>query len=85
MSAVDDIVNHLQSVVDQLNDSVSGAEGAKDAADEGLSHAIPAGHEGTINGYQSVKDAIDQLIQQINGVKDSTEDVINEAKSITGG
>lgn len=85
MSAVDDIVQHLQSVIDQLGDAVNAAGAAHSAADEGLTHAIPAGHEGTIAGYSSVKEGIDGLISQLNGVKDTTEDLINEAKSITGG
>jgi uncharacterized phage infection (PIP) family protein YhgE len=85
MSAVDDIVQHLQAVVDQLSDAVNAAQAGHNAADEGLTHAIPAGHEPTIAGYNSVKEGIDGLINQLNGVKDTTEDLINEAKSITGG
>jgi hypothetical protein len=85
MSAVDDIVNHLQSVVDKLGDAVGEAQGAHSAADEGLIHAIPAGHEGTIQGYETVKERIDGLIQQINGAKDTADDLINQAKSISSG
>lgn len=85
MSAVDDIVNHLQSVVDKLGDAVGAAQGGHSAADEGLTHAIPAGHERTIQGYQTVKAGIDGLIQQINGAKSTADDLINQAKSIAGG
>lgn len=78
-------MNHLQAVVDRLDDAVNAAEGARAAADEGLTHAIPAGHEGTIQGYQAVKDGVEGLIQQLDGVKDGAGELINQAKSIAGG
>ena len=85
MSAIDDLVNTLQGVIDELNDGQNGAGNAKSEADDAMSQAVALGANHMIGGLETVKSTIDQLTQQIRTAIDTAEEAINQAKAAAEG
>jgi uncharacterized protein YoxC len=80
MSAIDEVVTALQSVIDGLDDVHSAATSASHEAEEGLAQAAALGVAASVAALGAVKDSIDRLTQQISATTDTANEVIGQAK-----
>jgi hypothetical protein len=85
MSAIDDVITALQSVIDELNDATNAASTAKTDADEAVAQAVALGATATIAGLNAVKDSIDKLTQHVAASIDVANDAIGHAKAVADG
>lgn len=85
MSAIDEVIGALQSVIDELNDAGSAANMARTEADEAVAQAVALGATGAVTGLTTVKDSIEKLSQQVAATVDLANDAIGHAKAVADG
>lgn len=85
MSAIDQVIAALQSVIDELNDAGNATGTARTEADEALATAVALGATPVVAGLTAVKDAIDKLSQQVAATVDVANDAIGHAQAVANG
>jgi ABC-type transporter Mla subunit MlaD len=85
MSAIDDLVGTLQSVINELDDARSTGGSAKSEAEEVQLRAAAVPAHAVVAGLEVVKDDLDRLMQQISAAIDSANDAITHAKAAADG
>ncbi|MFC7548008.1 hypothetical protein [Plantactinospora sp. GCM10030261] len=85
MSAIDEVIAALQSVIDELNDANNAVGTARTEADEAVTQAVALGATHAIAGLSAVKDSIDRLSQQVAATVDVANDAISNAKAVADG
>jgi hypothetical protein len=85
MSAIDEVIAALQSVIDELNDAGNATGTARTEADEAVAQAVALGATGAVAGLTAVKDSIEKLSQQVAATVDVANDAIGHAKAVADG
>jgi ABC-type transporter Mla subunit MlaD len=85
MSAIEEVIAALQSVIDELHDAGSATGTARSETDDATAQAVALGATNVVAGLASVKDAIDKLTQQIGAAVDTTNEAIGRAKAVAAG
>lgn len=76
MSAIDEVITALQSVIDELNDANNAAGTARTEADEAVAQAVALGATHVVAGLSAVHDSIDKLTQQVGATIAMANDAI---------
>lgn len=85
MSAIDDLVGTLQSVIDELDNAKSTSSAARSETEEAQAKAAALPAHAVVAGLALVKDDIDRLIQQIAAAVDTANEAINHASAAVEG
>jgi Flp pilus assembly pilin Flp len=85
MSAIDEVVATLQTVIDELNDANTAAGTARSEADDAVAQAVALGATHVVAGLSAVKDSINKLTQQIGATVDIAHDAVGHAKALADG
>jgi hypothetical protein len=85
MSAIDEVITALQSVIDELNDASNATGTARAEADDAVAQAVALGATHVVAGLTAVKDSIDKLTQQVAATVDLANDAISHAKAVADG
>lgn len=85
MSAINDVITALQSVVDKLDDASGAVNTAGTEAGEAVAQAVALGVAGAVAGATVVKDSIESLAQQIAATLDSANQTLTTARGVADG
>jgi len=82
MSAIEEVISAIESAVDVLRQSQDATAQAASKAEDGLSSATELGVQVAMDGFTSVKDALDKLTGQIGSAQDVAEEAMTAARSV---
>jgi hypothetical protein len=85
MSAIDEVIAALQSVIDELDDATNATGTARTETDEAVAQAVALGAPNVVAGLHAVKEAIDKLGQHVAATIDVANDAIGHAKAVADG
>jgi hypothetical protein len=85
MSAIDEVIAALQSVIDELDDAANAAGNARSETDDAVAQAVALGATNAVAGLTAVKDSIDKLTQQIGATAEVANDAIGHARAVADG
>lgn len=85
MSALSDVINALQSVVDKLDEASGATNAASTEAGEAVAQAVALGAAGAVAGATVVKDSIESLAQQIAATLDNANQTLTTARGVADG
>ncbi len=85
MSAIEEVVSALQSVVEELNNAQGATGTAKSESDDAISQAAALGASNVIAGLEAVQRTIEQLTTEIRAAIDTADEAINQAKAVADG
>jgi hypothetical protein len=85
MSAIDDLVTTLQSVIDELDDARSASAGALAETDQVQAKAAAVPAHAVVAGLEVVKSDLDRLVREVAGAIDAANEAIVHAKAAADG
>jgi hypothetical protein len=85
MSAINEVITALQSVVDKLDDASGATNTASTEANEAVGQAVALGAAGAVAGLTIVKDSVEGLAQQIAATLDHANQALTTARGVADG
>ncbi len=85
MSAINDVIAALQSVVDKLDDASGATNTASTEANQAVAQAVALGVAGAVAGATVVKDGVESLAQQIAATLDAANQTLTTARGVADG
>lgn len=85
MSAFNDVIAALQSVVEKLDEASGATNSAGTEANQALAQAVALGAAGAVAGATVVKDGIENLAQQIAATVDAANQTLTTARGVADG
>lgn len=84
MASIDEIVNQLQSAIDQVNEAVQSLNGAESDTAQLQSQMAAVGMQDKMEILGGVKDAVENARNHLVGGVDLIEEAMNQTKSAGG-
>ena len=84
MAAVDDVIEAVSQAQDTAGELQQRYEQAIGETDTALEKSIAVGDQSTIDGFASVKDALEKVQEQVHALRSATDDVISRLGAIKG-
>jgi hypothetical protein len=85
MSAIDDLVGTLQSVIDELDDARNAGGHAQTETDQVQAKAAAVPAHAVVAGLEIVKNDLDRLLREISTAIDTAHEAITHAKAAADG
>lgn len=82
MTAIEDVISALESVIDKLGEALSGAQAAESEADEAVNQATGLGTTSAIESATAAKDAVETVLPLIQAAHQGTEEAMSTVRSI---
>lgn len=84
MASLDELIQEIQGVVDQIEQSVNSVAGVENSAEELQSQFNALGVEDKAQHMSQVKDGADQVRNQLQGAADSAKELISQVEAAKG-
>lgn len=85
MSAIDEVIAALQTVIDELGDAGNAAGTALAEVDDAVAQAAALGATAAVEGLGAVKDRIESLSQQVSATIEAANEAIGQARAVADG
>ena len=84
MASLDELIQEIQGVVDQIEQTVNSVGGVENSAEELQSQFSALGVEDKAQHMSQVKDGADQVRSQLQGAADSAKELISQVEAAKG-
>lgn len=85
MSRIEQVVKELQQVGDNIETVAASMSSALASTDEAIHGAIDVGTHDKVAGLNQVRDTINQLQAQNQGLKSTTDELVAHVEGLAGG
>lgn len=84
MASLDELIEHFQAAVDEINDAINAVNAGEDGAGELENLYAGTGAEDKAGQLSQIKDAADSLRSYLQGAVDQASELIEQTKAAKG-
>jgi ElaB/YqjD/DUF883 family membrane-anchored ribosome-binding protein len=84
MASLDELIQEIQRLVDQIEQTINSVGGVENTAEELQSQFSALGVEDKAQHMSQVKDGADQVRNQLQGAADSAKELISQVEAAKG-